>query len=426
MKDPQDRQPVTRAKASASIAEARRLANDNRVDEASELIEAAIRLEPRNPMLHYQLGILRRDLGDIARARRCFEKTLKLAPDAAGVYYNYARTKTFRHSDPVIARMRRCLRRLKSAAADGGDPREEIALQFALGKVYEDCGQYDRAFGYWQRANTLQRKQLTYRISDSLQRMAVIKRTFTAEFMAGRTLDKFDGCRPIFLVGMPRSGSTLSEQILASHDRVQGLGELTVLPSLVDDLGSWNVLDKSRLLEIREQYLKSVRADNSTDFFTDKLPGNFWRIGVIKLLFPDARIIDVRRHPIDTCLSCYKHWFSENQPFTYDLEDLKGYYGLYEQLMAFWQALFPGEIHTLHYEHLVTHPKATVEATLDYCGLDWQDQCLAFQENKRAVRTSSASQVRQALHSRAINHWRRFEAQLETLKTLEPATPTAD
>lgn len=395
--------------------------------DAEDLLLKVIDIEPSNPHLHYELALLYRHFGELDKAASCFETTLSLAPDAATVYYNYARIKRFGIDDPVIGKMQQCLAELPAQGETDSQLKDKTELLFALGKVAEDCQQYDQAFSYWRTANTLKRRSFEYDIGDDRKRVAAIKKVFNKNLIDKLQLDATSGPTPIFILGMPRAGSTLCEQILSSHAEIHGLGELTLLPELLGELADslktpfphvMTRVDKRRLQELKDKYMAHVIGKIDRRFFTDKLPSNFRLVGLIRILFPQSLVIHAHRNPIDTGFSCYKHLFSGAQKFAYDLKEIKQYIQLYQELMAYWHGLLPGTIHDLGYEDLVTDPESTVKAMLSFCGLPWQQDCLDFYQARRAVRSSSAAQVRRPIHTAAVGFWRHYEEQLQELTEL--------
>jgi hypothetical protein len=248
------------------------------------------------------------------------------------------------------------------------------------------------------------------------------------------------GCQvsdPIFVVGLPRSGSTLIEQVLASHPAVEGTMELPDLLAIVRDLGGGRrrgepsrypevlaELDPAALRALGERYLERTRIQRKTDrpFFIDKMPNNWAHVGLIQLILPNARVVDARRHPLSCCFSAFKQHFARGQGFTYDLDDLGRYYRDYVALMAHLDAVLPGRVHRVHYEHMVEDTEGEVRRLLAHCGLDYDERCLRFYENERAVRTASSEQVRSPIYRHGVDHWRNYEPWLEPLRqALGPA-----
>jgi tetratricopeptide (TPR) repeat protein len=392
--------------------------------EAERLLQEAVEIDPGNAHLHYELALLYRSFGELNKAANCFEKTLALAPDAATVYYNYSRVKQFDADDPIIEKMQHCLAKLPAREETNSQLKEKTELLFALGKMAEDCRQYEKAFDYWQNANVLKRRTFEYQIGDDRKRVAAIKKVFDTKLINDLQLEPSEQPTPIFIVGMPRAGSTLCEQILSSHADIYGMGELTLLPELIGELEKsiglpfprvMTQVDKRQLQALRDNYRAFVLAKTDRHYFTDKLPGNLWLVGLAKILFPRALFIHAHRDPIDTGFSCYKHLFSGAQKFAYDLVEIRQYIQLCQALMTFWHELLPGAIYDLKYEDLVANPQDTVKSMLSFCDLPWQQDCLHFWRTRRAVKSSSAAQIRQPLYAGAVGYWRHYEDQLQAL-----------
>lgn len=395
--------------------------------EAERLLGEAIETDPSNAHLHYELALLHRNFGELTKAAACFEKTLSLAPDAATVYYNYARVKKFDADDPIIEKMQRYLAKLPEKEETDSQLKDKTELLFALGKIAEDCEQYEQAFGYWQKGNTLKRRTFEYQVGNDTKRVAAMKKTFNAKLVDELQLDTSEGPTPIFILGMPRAGSTLCEQILSSHREIRGMDEMTLLPELLGELEDsmrlpfpelMTRVDTRQLNALRDNYVAFVSGKANRRYFTDKLPGNFWLIALVRILFPHSLIIHAHRNPIDTGFSCYKHLFSGPQKFAYDLTEIKQYIKLYQDLMAYWHEMLPGAIFDLRYEDLVANPQATVRSLLSFCGLPWQQDCLDFYKTRRSVRSSSAAQIRQPLHTGAVGFWQHYKEQLHELTEL--------
>jgi len=414
--------------AETIIALAQCYSDLSRYSDAEDLLRDALVSEPSNAYLHYKLALLYRDFGEIDKAVSYFEKTLSLEPAAATAYYNYARVKHFDADDPIIHQIRQRLTELTQSEETTGQLKDRTELLFALGKIAEDCAQYDQAFDYWRQANTLMRRTFDYEINNDRRRVAAIKSVVDADLTRKTELRSADHPTPIFIIGLPRSGSTLCEQILASHTDIQGMGELTLLPELLGKLEIslktpypriLTKLDGQQLRKLRDTYITTLQDTLKRPYFTDKLPSNFWLVGLIKVLFPDSPVINTNRSPIDTGFSCYKHLFSGGQKFAYDLTEIRQYIDLHNELMAYWHEILPGAVYELKYEDLVQKPEETVTSMLAFCELPWQHGCLNFYETRRAVRSSSAAQIRRPLHSDAIGYWRHYENHLHELTGLE-------
>jgi tetratricopeptide (TPR) repeat protein len=366
---------------------------------------AALVCQPDYGRAHNLAGLMLVERGDLAGATRCYRRALACERDPA-YYANLADLVRFRPGDGEIAAMERL-------AAEPAAPDDEarIPLHFALGKAYEDCGEEERAFQNYLEGNRRKRRSLAYDETGVLAAMARSEQAFSAEILARHQGEGDPSEVPVFILGMPRSGSTLIEQILASHPQVHGGDERPDFPELLEALGDrdWHALGAAYVARSRALAPGAAR-------ITDKLPGNFRHAGAIHLALPNARIIHSRRDPGDTCLSCFTKLFRGEQAYTYDLGELGRYYRAYARLMAHWRAVLPASVFLeVDYERLVADPETQTRRLLAHCGLDWHPACLDFHQTRRAVRTASAAQVRQPLYRRSVGRWRRYEALLAPL-----------
>ena len=310
------------------------------------------------------------------------------------------------------------------------EPVDRYQLCFALGKSFEDSENYDTAFEYYARGNQLKLAELRYRAERTDNEFAEQQATCTRQFFDDRAGFGAQSNEPIFIVGMPRAGSTLLEQILASHPMVDGTIELPNIMSQAQILGGRHrideesrypgileTLDRQQFERFGEQYLKSTRVYRKDgDYFTDKMPNNFRHIGLIQLMFPNCKIIDARRHPMACCFSNFKQLFGEGQEFSYGPEELGRYYTGYVELMAHWDKVLPGKILRVQYEDVVEDLDAQVRRVLDFLGLPFDQRCIDFHETERAVHTPSAEQVRQPVYKSGVEQWKNFEPFLGPLK----------
>jgi len=317
-----------------------------------------------------------------------------------------------------------------AAASDRCAPREYPALCFALGKAFEDRGQYAQAFAYYDSGNARRNAELRYSAEDNHAGTEELIRSCTAQLFERNAGHGCPDPSPIFIVGLPRSGSTLVEQILASHSEVDGTAELPDIIEIARRLsGKRKPKDPSRypailhelsgtqLQQLGEEYIARTRIQRrGAPFFIDKMPNNFPHIGLIHLILPNAKIIDARRHPMACCFSAFKQLFANGQNFSYDLTDLGRYYADYASLMSHWDQVLPGVVLRVFYEATVRDTEAAVRALLEYCHLPFESRCLRFYETERAVRTASSEQVRQPIYRDAVEHWHHFEQQLTPLK----------
>jgi tetratricopeptide (TPR) repeat protein len=350
---------------------------------------------------------------------RAYRKAIALKPEFGEVYWSMANLKVFRFEESEVAAMEGQLGR------EGLTPETEVHFRFALGKAYEDLGDYDRAWEFYHSGNQKQRELVFHDPVGFEVRHEEIIRIFSREFLEAHAGHGFESDAPILIVGLPRSGSTLIEQILASHSQVEGTLELATLGEIAVSLGRYRRDRKDypeAVLDLRaqdfraygRQYIEETRVFRSTGKprFTDKLPNNFSHVGFAHLILPNARIINARRHPLDSCLGSYKQLFGKGQNFTYDMVELGLYYRQYHETMRHWHQVLPGKVLDVHYEETVGDLEGQVRRILDHCGLPFEDACLRFHETQRPVRTASSEQVRQPLYTRALGTWRRYEKHL--------------
>lgn len=380
------------------------------------------------PQLWQNLGHVLKTLGEQADAVHAYRQAVTYQPTMGEAWWSLANLKTVKLGAEDIAAIERALQSLEEAGAE----REEdiFHLHFALGKACEDAKDYAAAFRHYDRGNRLRRKSVRHDADAFSAEAAAAADVFTGAFLAERGPGGCAAPDPIFIVGLPRSGSTLVEQILASHSQVEGTMELSEmmiiagrLQSRVDegefpDFGAMIAsLTPADRLRLGEEYIERTRVHRQTGkpLFIDKMPNNWQHVGLIKLVLPNAKIIDARRHPLSCCLSAWKQHFARGQAFSYDMGEIGRYYRDYVALMAAFDAAAPGAVHRVIYERMVADTRGEVERLLDYLGLPFEEECLAFWQNKRAVRTASSEQVRTPIFTDAVEHWRHFEPYLAPL-----------
>lgn len=354
-----------------------------------------------------------------------YRRAIDLAPHLGEAYWSLANLKTFRFGAEDVAAMRSQLQR-----QDLGDE-DRLHFHFSLGKALEDARDYPASFEHYQQGNQLRRAVISYDADENSRHVQRSKALLTPEFFAARAGSGSTAPDPIFIVGLPRSGSTLLEQILSSHPLVEGTMELPDIIAMARSLGGRRVrgaaskypevladLSPDELRALGEQYIADTRIQRKTaaPFFIDKMPNNFAHIGLLQLILPNAKIIDARRHPLGCCFSGFKQHFARGQHFTYGLEDIGRYYRDYVEWMAHCDAVLPGRVHRVIYETMVEDTEREVRRLLDYCGLPFEERCLRFYENDRAVRTASSEQVRQPIYRDGVDHWQHYEPWLEPLK----------
>jgi tetratricopeptide (TPR) repeat protein len=386
---------------------------------------ALLRQYPNQARLWQSCGHALKTAGMQDKAIEAYRKSIELDPGFGEAYWSLANLKTFRFSAEDVATMSRQLERADL------DPSNRVQFEFALGKALEDQGEYEQSFLHYLEGNAQRRATVVYSADDTSQRVRRAKSTYTREFFQERADFGALAADPIFIVGLPRAGSTLIEQILSSHSAVEGTMELPEIISITRELRLQGDADRrtpygevlatlgaEQLRELGERYIERTRIHRKTGapFFIDKMPNNFQHIGLIQLALPNAKIIDARRHPMACCFSGFKQHFARGQNFTYSLDDIGRYYRDYVDLMAHFDDVLPGRIHRVIYETMVGDTEAEVRRLLAYCGLPFEPQCLRFFENDRPVRTASSEQVRRPIYREGVDHWRHYEPWLEPLK----------
>ena len=389
------------------------------VEQARQAYVRAVTLDPRAPGAQMGLGHVLKTLGDQAGSLRAYRAAIAAKPDFGEVYWSMANLKVFHFEDAEVDAMEQQLKQsdLTNSA--------EIHFRFALGKAWEDRGDYDRAWHYYDTGNQKQRAQVFHDPVMVEHRHDQIIEVFDREFLERNAGAGDESPAPIFIVGLPRSGSTLIEQVLASHSQVEGTQELPTLTHLVSTIGRYRRDRQHYPYAVRDlkaknfraygrQYLEEAATYRFTDkpYFTDKLPNNFSHVGLIHLILPNAKVINARRHPFDSCLSAYKQLFGKGQNFTYDMTELADYYRKYHETMQHWHRVLPGKVLDIHYEEMVKDLETQVRRILEHCGLPFEEGCLRFHETDRAVKTASSEQVRQPIYTRALGYWRHFEKHL--------------
>ena len=386
----------------------------------------------QQPRIWLNYGHALRSLGKAAEAMDAYRRAISLRPTFGEPYWSLANLKTHAFSSEDESNMTGALK-----SSENVD--DQLHLHFALGKALEDRGDYSDSFAHYAAGAALRRGQVTYYADATTRRVETYKQVFNRELFTHAPTGS-DSDAPLFVLGLPRSGSTLVEQILASHSAVEGTFELPDIGYLVEELtrkaseavgDSYpHILERLGAGELRklgESYLERTRIHrkNGTPHFIDKMPNNFVHIGLIRLILPHARIIDVRRHPLASCFSAFKQHFAQGQTFSYDLTELGRYYRDYLDLMTHFDTVLPGHVHRVIYEDLVTNPETEIRRLLDFCGLPFEPACLTFHQTQRPVRTVSSEQVRRPLYRDALENWRHYEPWLEPLKSaLGPALET--
>jgi tetratricopeptide (TPR) repeat protein len=391
----------------------------NRFDDAIASYRSALAIAPADAAMLNHLATTLSIVGRLDEASRAYEAALAIEPDNIGIQLNYAAIRRFVRDDPRLPRLQTLARRESTLSE-----RERITLHFTLGRAYADIGDGERSLQHLHAGNALERRRFNYDETLALQQFERIRRIFTRELLEARSGRGVASDAPVFVIGMPRSGTSLIEQILASHPRVHGAGEVNHLAAAVASLTERRRGDYPEMLaDLTDDELRALGntyldhlSGVSADRIVDKMPANFLFAGLIHILFPNAKIIHVKRNPIDTCLSCYSLLFAEPQPFAYDLGELGRYYNAYDALMRHWRSVLPeGVMLEVTYEDVVRDFDLQARRMIAHCGLDWDQRCLSFHETKRPVNTASLVQVRQPLFTDSVGRWRIYGERLKPL-----------
>ncbi|HET6630594.1 MAG TPA: sulfotransferase [Woeseiaceae bacterium] len=441
-----------------AMADLARLCKEqNRFDEAIQWCEKVIELEPGNPQAHFQLagtlapaaltyraiesyekalelnpkfpgarlglGHVLKTVGRQDEAIEAYRECIRLRPDNGESYWSLANLKTYRLPDEDVAAMEKRLEQ------DDLPHQSRVNFLFAMAKALEDRADFERAWDYYVEGNRAQRMEEKYDpVGTEVMNDAIIE-VFDRELLENGAGSGNPDPSPIFVIGLPRSGSTLIEQILASHSQVEGTSELPYVGRVATSLNrnradgvnyphAVRELSAEHFHALGQDYLDlaAMHRTEGAPRFIDKMPNNFPAVGFLHLILPNAKIIDARRHPLDACLGCFRQLFAKGQTFTYDLADIGEYFLDYQRMMDHWQEVLPGRVLTVQYEELVNDVEAQVRRLLDYCELPFEENCLKFYETDRPVRTASSEQVRQPIHSRSVGYWRNYADKLGELK----------
>jgi tetratricopeptide (TPR) repeat protein len=393
-------------------------------EEALRVYRELLAETPQAAELHLSIAHSLKTIGRQPAAIESYRAAARVQPSFGDAYWSLANLKTYRFSDDEIARMS------AQEAAAATSLIDRFHLCFALGKALEDRGEFAESFGYYERGNALKKKETRYNAEQMERHLRLLPSVCTREFFAARRGVGCERADPIFIVGLPRAGSTLLEQILASHSQVEGTMELADIPRIVSQLqgrqhdpakprypGVLAELSREQLKRLGEKYLEDTQVYRSgKPFFIDKMPNNFRHIGLIHLILPNAKIIDARREPMACCFSNFKQLFAAGQEFTYGLEEIGRYYRSYVELMRHWDAALPGKVLRVQHEEVVDNLELSVRRVLDFCGLTFERGCIEFYKTERSVRTASSEQVRRPIFREGVDQWRNFEPFLGPLR----------
>lgn len=385
-----------------------------------DLYKKALVINPENARVHLSMGHALKTLGNRKECERAYQNAIKHYPLSGEAYWSLANLKTYQFdSNEIIA--------MENAIKNNMHQDELIQIYFALGKAYETNKNYKKSFKNYQKGNWEQRKKINYNAEEYKKYTDEIIQFFSSNKDLLKINKGYLSKEPIFILGLPRSGSTLIEQILSSHSLIEGTQELPNIMGISREIKSMDIDKKYpsniKLLNDDDFFNYGLKYINETKwtrsdkpYFIDKMPNNYIHIGLIKLILPNAKIIDARRNPMDACFSCFKQYFARGQHFTYDLDDIARYYKDYERLMDFWKSIFPDSIYTIKYEDVINDPDNEVHSLLNYLELDFEDSCLNFYKSKRPVKTASSEQVRQPIYKSGLDYWLNYEHDLLTLR----------
>ena len=391
--------------------------------EGIEAYQKSIALKQNQPRVHLSLGHVYKTTGEQEKSIASYKKGIEYFSMFGEAYWSLANLKTYNFSDQEISSMESQLRNKDLSE------RERVHFLFALGKAYEVRKNYKKSIDYYDEGNDLNRGRSSY---DPKAVEAISQRIikfFDTKFIKEKSDWGNQSPDPIFVVGLPRTGSTLVEQILSSHSQVEGTMELPNMLTIARELGRGSQkntsypevlasMNKKDINNLGKRYISETNLIRSDlPYFIDKMPNNFSHVGLISLILPKAKIIDARRDPMDTCFSCYKQLFARGQVFTYDLKELARYYVNYVQLMDHWEKVLPGKVHRINYEEVVLNQEEETRKLLNFCGLPFEENCLRFYDTKRPIKTASSEQVRQPIYTKGINHWQNYKQFLDELKS---------
>jgi len=396
----------------------------DKYSESLKLYDEVLTIEPNNTDILLSKGHLYKTSGDIPKSVDSYHKAYEKDKYFGDAYWSLANLKTYKFTDTEI-------KSLNSMVKDENlSDSEKSFMHFSLGKAYEDNKKFDLSFKHYKKGNDFKKSKSMFNAQDYIEECENQKIVCNSDLFNIKGDWGYESNEPIFILGLPRAGSTLIEQILASHSQVEGTHELPNIISTAHKLNQRRVQDiESKypdillsmsapdLKNLGKKYIDDAKVFRTgKEYFIDKMPNNFRHIGLIKLILPNSKIIDIRRNSMSCCFSCYKQLFAEGQEFTYNFNDLATYYNEYVELMDHWNKVLPGEIHSIKYEEVVNNTEESIKKLLDYCKLPFEKNCLEFYNNKRSVKTPSAEQVRQPIFTSGMEYWKNYEHHLDDLK----------
>ena len=405
------------------IAYAVTLQQTNKQEEALNIYNKVLEVDKNNPDVLLSKGHLLKTFGNVKESIKSYKSSYKIDKYFGDAYWSLANLKTYAFSDQEIKSLEKMVKDIYL------NENEKTYMHFALGKAFEDSKDYQKSFHHYKAGNDIKKQNIKFDLKVFDEECINQKEVCTGDLFEAKKDWGSDSIEPIFILGLPRVGSTLLEQILASHSMVEATHELPNILAISHKLNLRKALEKSsrypdillslsapQLKMIGEQYINDAAIFRSgKKYFIDKMPNNFRHIGLIKLILPNAKIIDIRRSSMSACFACYKQLFAEGQEFTYDFKDLAGYYNNYVELMDHWNKVIPNQILSINYEDLINDFEKSVNEILDYCSLPFEQDCIDFYKNKRSVRTPSSEQVRQPIFKSGLDYWKNYESNLDEL-----------
>ena len=405
------------------IAYAVTLQQTNKQEEALNIYNKVLEVDKNNPDVLLSKGHLLKTFGNVKESIESYKSSYKIDKYFGDAYWSLANLKTYTFSDLEIKSLEKMVKDIYL------NENEKTYMHFALGKAFEDSKDYQKSFHHYKAGNDIKKQSIKFDLKVFDEECINQKEVCTGDLFEAKKDWGNDSVEPIFILGLPRVGSTLLEQILASHSMVEATHELPNILAISHKLNLRKALEKSsrypdillslsapQLKMIGEQYINDAAIFRSgKKYFIDKMPNNFRHIGLIKLILPNAKIIDIRRSSMSACFACYKQLFAEGQEFTYDFKDLAGYYNNYVELMDHWNKVIPNQILSINYEDLINDFEKSVNEILDYCLLPFEQDCIDFYKNKRSVRTPSSEQVRQPIFKSGLDYWKNYESNLDEL-----------
>lgn len=391
----------------------------NDIDEAIKYYESALKIDEKLPLVHNNLGIALQSVGKFKEANKHILRATELSPNFTLADRNLSNSLKY---DINSSHLKNMEKKIKNKSLKDV---QKIDLHFSLGKAYEDIKDYKKSFNNYKLGNEIKRNSIKYDINNDKKNFMDIKNSFSKEIFKKFDAKNVQKRKIIFILGMPRSGTTLVEQIISNHNKVYGIGEIRDLTKLVNENFKFpenlNLRSQNFFTELGKNYLKGFdRYKTNSQFITDKTPLNFKWIGLIKLILPESKIVHCTRDSKDNCLSLFKNYFVGELNFSYNLEEVGMYYNLYRNLMEFWKKLLPNFIHDISYEKLVENQEAETKKLLQFCKLDWDKKCITFHNNKKAILTASVAQARKPIYKNSVKSWQNYKDELSNLfKILE-------